>query len=251
MPLYPFMFVAPDGRVVDAGPDTDDAAARRAAPASGRHWRATRRSPAAARSCTGPARSSRPAPGPTPTTAGRRSENKSAVLDLDQTVPAWRSVAPMKWARTYHTLTVLPDGDVLALGGQGVAGANSLPEQPGAAAGDLAPGDGHVDAGGLERAAARLPQHVAAAARRPHPARRQRTARRLADGQRGDRRDLLAAVSLQGPAPRRSRTRRATMQYGGTINVADAGRGPHRQGQPRAHRRRHPQHQHGPALGVR
>ena len=42
--------------------------------------------------------------------------NRAAVLDLTQTVPAWREVAPMKWARTFHTLTVLPDGDVLALG---------------------------------------------------------------------------------------------------------------------------------------
>ena len=41
-----------------------------------------------------------------------------------------RSVAPMKWARTYHTLTVLPDGDVLALGGQSRFGANRLEDAP-------------------------------------------------------------------------------------------------------------------------
>ena len=76
-----------------------------------------------------------------------------------------------------------------------------------------------MDADGVERAAARLPQHLAAAARRPHPAGRQRPARRLADGQRDD-------------APRSSRRRTCTrargptitsapgtMQYGGTIDV--------------------------------
>jgi hypothetical protein len=32
--------------------------------------------------------------------------------------PAWRSAAPMEYRRAYHTLTVLPDGKVLATGGQ-------------------------------------------------------------------------------------------------------------------------------------
>ena len=85
---------------------------------------------------------------------------------------------------------------------------NALAEQPRAAARDLGSGDRHVDADGLQRPAARLPQHVAAAARRTHPAGRQRPARRLADGQRDDRGDLLAAVPVQGPAARRSRRRR-------------------------------------------
>ncbi len=56
--------------------------------------------------------------------------NRAAVLSLDQPTPAWHEAAPMKWARTYHTLTVLPDGDVLALGGQSVANANALRDSP-------------------------------------------------------------------------------------------------------------------------
>jgi hypothetical protein len=39
------------------------------------------------------------------------------VLDMAQPVPAWRQTASMQFPRSYHTLTVLPDGTVLATGG--------------------------------------------------------------------------------------------------------------------------------------
>jgi len=39
------------------------------------------------------------------------------VLDMNQPTPSWRQTAPMNFARTYHTLTLLPDGTVLATGG--------------------------------------------------------------------------------------------------------------------------------------
>jgi chitodextrinase len=39
------------------------------------------------------------------------------VLDMNQPTPAWRQTASMNFARTYHTLTLLPDGTVLATGG--------------------------------------------------------------------------------------------------------------------------------------
>ena len=39
------------------------------------------------------------------------------VLDMSQTQPAWRATAPVMFPRTYHNLTILPDGSVLATGG--------------------------------------------------------------------------------------------------------------------------------------
>jgi len=41
----------------------------------------------------------------------------SYVLDMSQSTPTWRQVASMAFARTYHTLTSLPDGNVLVTGG--------------------------------------------------------------------------------------------------------------------------------------
>ena len=39
------------------------------------------------------------------------------ILDMTQPLPKWREISPMVFPRTYHTLTNLPDGKVLATGG--------------------------------------------------------------------------------------------------------------------------------------
>ena len=39
------------------------------------------------------------------------------VIDMSQPTPAWRQVQSMAYPRAYHTLTLLPDGTVLASGG--------------------------------------------------------------------------------------------------------------------------------------
>ena len=44
-------------------------------------------------------------------------QTTTAVLDLNAPTPAWRQTAPMQNPRIYHTLTMLADGTVLAVGG--------------------------------------------------------------------------------------------------------------------------------------
>jgi Domain of unknown function (DUF1929)/Bacterial Ig domain/Galactose oxidase, central domain len=45
------------------------------------------------------------------------SQNGAQIIDLNAATPAWQATAPMSAGRYTHTLTVLPDGNVLALGG--------------------------------------------------------------------------------------------------------------------------------------
>ncbi len=129
MPLYPYMFVAPDGRVVDAGPDTTT---RLLNTQTGQWSTLASRSPVTGSSAVmyRPGKILKTGSWTDTDFGDPPIVNGSTVLDLDQGVPAWRNVAPMKWARTYHTLTVLPDGDVLSLGGQSRFNANALQDSP-------------------------------------------------------------------------------------------------------------------------
>ncbi|HWF34837.1 MAG TPA: fibronectin type III domain-containing protein, partial [Solirubrobacteraceae bacterium] len=46
----------------------------------------------------------------------------TAVIDLTAATPAWKQTASMAFPRIYHTLTMLADGTVLAVGGEPTAG---------------------------------------------------------------------------------------------------------------------------------
>ena len=158
MPLYPLMFVAPDGRVVDAGPDTTT---RLLDVQTGQWSTLASQSPIDGHSAV----MYRPGkilksgtwgdpdfPSSVPIT------NRAAELDLNQTVPAWREVAPMKSAahvpHAHRPAGRRRDGD-----GRHTVRARERRDDLGSArAGDLASGDRHLDSDGAERAAARLPQ---------------------------------------------------------------------------------------------
>ena len=144
------------------------------------------------------ARSSSPAPGPIPSSPAGAATNRAAAIDMTAASPAWQEVAPMKYRRSYHTLTVLPDGKVLATGGQ--TSTDGVDETTGVLAGrDVGSGHQHVDDDGLHPAAAPVPLVGDPAARRPRAAGRRRRLRQRQE--REERRDLLAAVPVQGPAP--------------------------------------------------
>jgi hypothetical protein len=45
-------------------------------------------------------------------------QSGAATIDLNAPTPTWQSAAPMNYARVYHTLVMLADGRVLAVGGE-------------------------------------------------------------------------------------------------------------------------------------
>lgn len=115
MPLYPFMFVLPDGRVLDAGPDT---VTRTLDVATGA-WTTVATSPIDGHSAVmyEPGKVLKSGTWAETDIPVADSTAGAAVIDMNQTSPAWREVTTMANARSYHTLTALPDGTVLATGG--------------------------------------------------------------------------------------------------------------------------------------
>src|SRR5262245_21976276 len=114
IPLYPFMFVMPDGRVFDAGPDT----VNRALNVNTGTWSVIANSPFDGGSAV-MYRAGKILKTGTWGDSGvdYPGDGRAAVIDLNQPTPSWREVAPMAFARQFHNLIALPDGNVLAMGG--------------------------------------------------------------------------------------------------------------------------------------
>jgi hypothetical protein len=113
---YPFSYLLPSGKVFTIGPDEDnsfllDVGAQTWTPvggASGVH--------------NGSSVMYRPGKvlysgGGVNINASGPSFKTTSVIDLTAATPAWQQTAPMNDPRVYHTLTMLPDGKVLAVGG--------------------------------------------------------------------------------------------------------------------------------------
>jgi len=125
--LYPMMFVAPNGRVVNVGPTPTT--------------RALDTSGTGAWSLIGSSKFGHRSYGSAVMYAegrillvggGDPPTNTAEVIDLTQPTPAWRNTAPMSIARRQLNATLLPDGTVLVTGGTFGPGFNnaSTPAHP-------------------------------------------------------------------------------------------------------------------------
>jgi hypothetical protein len=115
MPLYPFMFVLPDGRVVDAGPDTQT----RTLNVQTGQWTNVATSTVDGHSAVmyRPGKILKSGTWADPDFVGIPASARAQTIDFNQATPAWQDTGSMNHGRSYHTLTVLPDGKVLASGG--------------------------------------------------------------------------------------------------------------------------------------
>lgn len=116
MALYPFMFVLPNGKLFDAGPDTTT----RTLDLQTGQWSTVGTSPIDGMSAVmyRPGKILKSGTWSDPEFPGRSVTNRAAAIDMTVANPSWREVAPMEYRRSYQTLTMLPDGKVLATGGQ-------------------------------------------------------------------------------------------------------------------------------------
>ncbi len=117
-PYYPHMFVLPDGRVLAAA-TTEDMIVSRVLNISTQTWSVVDPNPVDGGSSVMyiPGKIMKSGRSVDPDQAVIPSVATTYVLDMTQPSPAWRQTAPMMFTRTFHTLTVLPDGTVLATGG--------------------------------------------------------------------------------------------------------------------------------------
>jgi hypothetical protein len=116
MPLYPFMFVLPNGKLFDAGPDK----VTRTLDLGTGQWTTVGNSPIDGQSAVmyRPGKILKSGTWSDPEFPDRDASNQTAMIDMTAANPAWTSAAPMKYRRSFNTLTVLPDGKVLTTGGQ-------------------------------------------------------------------------------------------------------------------------------------
>jgi hypothetical protein len=111
LPLYPWLDVAPDGRVFYSGPDQT---MRKLDPAGGGSWESFGMRDSINRSYGSHAVYD---VGKTLVAGGGSSSRDARVIDINAATPSVSITSPMAFGRRQHNLTLLADGSVLATGG--------------------------------------------------------------------------------------------------------------------------------------
>ena len=117
-PYYPFIFVLPDGRILNAGAGEQPALARTLNLGT-QSWTTVDPSIVDGGSAVmyRPGKVLKSGTAATTDVSNLPTRATTYVLDMTQPAPAWRETPSMAFPRAYHTLTVLPDGNVLVTGG--------------------------------------------------------------------------------------------------------------------------------------
>ena len=213
LPLYPHMYVLPDGRIFAAA-TAEEAIASRVLDLNTRTWSvvdsAVRDGGSSVMYLPGKILKSGKAWNPDyPVT---NSSAEAWAIDMNQTAPTWRQVGSMAFPRTQHQLTVLPDGTVLATGGSRNSDVNDTASAVLAAElwDPVTETWRTLSSGAVPRL------YHSSATLLPGRARGDRRGRPSAWLRHCGipHRDLLPAVPLQGRRGRRSRRRRRQANYG-------------------------------------
>ena len=118
MPYYPFTYLLPDGRVLDAGAN-EAAVVTRALDVATQTW--TTIDPVVVDGHSSamylPGKIIKSGTGTDSGASNGPSAATAYVLDMTKPSPAWRQIPSMAFGRAYHNTTLLPDGSVLVTGG--------------------------------------------------------------------------------------------------------------------------------------
>jgi len=120
LPIYPHMFVLPDGRVLNTGSYELPVAAK-ALNLSTQTWTTIDPTVLDAGSAVMylPGKILKTGTSATSDSPYKNSAATAYILDMTAGSPAWRTTNSLNFARTYHNMTSLPDGNVLVTGGEG------------------------------------------------------------------------------------------------------------------------------------
>jgi hypothetical protein len=118
VPYYPHMFVLPDGRVLNTS-TAEAPVPTRALTIPTQTWTMVDASTPDGGSAVmyRPGKILKTGTSTNPDAATRPSAATAYLLDMTQGSPAWTQVSSMQFARTYHDLVLLPDGNVLVTDG--------------------------------------------------------------------------------------------------------------------------------------